>query len=228
MNPRLRTIAASMLLAGVTAASAAAQPGEPEAARFRAGPLPPLPALVLGGGEVLVELDVTAEGRVETATVLRATPPFTELVLAAARQWAFEPATRLVPSDIPGEPATLQPGPSSVLVVAVFRPPTMLAPTGGELPKAVGEPSTAIPFPVTLQPPPWPPLAHAGGVVLVEARIDAGGGSSGLAVVQGAPGFDEAALETVRGWVFRPARDPDVPATVLVYVVLGFQVPVVN
>jgi periplasmic protein TonB len=215
------------MLAGMTGLFAAQQPVEPEPARFTSGPLPPLPALALGAGEVLLELDVTEGGRVTSATVLRATPPFTDMLVEATRQWRFEPARRLVPPDAPDGRPTLEAAPARVLVVGMFRAPAMLAPTLGQPPRDIGQPTAAIPFPMALRLPPWPPRAHAGGVVLVGARVDAGGTVREAEVLQGSPGFDDAALDAVRGWSFRPARDPDVAPTAYVYAVLGFQVPLI-
>jgi TonB family protein len=215
------------LLLGCGVASVpASQPAEPAPARYRDGAVPPMPALLVGGGEVFLELEVTREGTVTGVKTLRATPPFTDMLVAAVKQWAFEPAMLVEPPATPGAPRTVGPAPSSVLVMAVFRPPTMMGPARGELPKDVSAPSTAIAFPSQIRPPPWPPLARSGGVVLVEAHVDGRGTVMDAEVISGSPGFDEAALDTVRGWTFLPPRAPEVPADSYVYVVLGFPTPV--
>lgn len=219
LPPAIALVVGSVLLA-------AGQPPDPRPARYLGGPLPPLPALVAGGGEVLLELEVTLEGQAGAATVLRATPPFTDMLLTAVRQWQFDPATTLEPPAKPGGAPVVAPAPSAVLVAGVFRPPTIVAPTIGELPRDVNLPSRDIPFPLVLKQPPWPPLAVAGGVVLVEARVDGRGSVAEARLVDGSPGFEAAALDTVRGWSFRPVRTAEAPEESYVYAVLGFPVPV--
>lgn len=225
MTPSFRILAVATAVVG-TVAVAAVQPPLPEPARFLAGPLPPLSPLVAGGGEVFLELEVTSEGRAAAATVLRATPPFTDHLITAVKQWQFEPATTVKPPAEPGGSPIVEPAASAVLVVANFRAPSIMAPTLGELPKDISAPTPAIPFPLFVRQPPWPPLAVAGGVVLVEARVDGRGAVADARLVQGSPGFESAALDAVRNWTFRPVRTPDAPDHSLVYVVLGFPIPV--
>ena len=61
-------------------------------AQYREGALPPIPIQALGGGEAFLELTVTSRGVVRAVRTLRATPPFTEAMSAAARRWQFRPA----------------------------------------------------------------------------------------------------------------------------------------
>lgn len=55
---------------------------------------PPYPAMALGDGVVLLEVNVGREGQVIDWQVLATTEPFTQVALAAARGWRFEPACR--------------------------------------------------------------------------------------------------------------------------------------
>ncbi len=58
--------------------------------------LPPLPAPnVAGGGEVLIEAIVDRRGALTRPVILRATPPYTQLVLDAIAPWQFEPAREI-------------------------------------------------------------------------------------------------------------------------------------
>lgn len=66
-------------------------------ARYRSGPLPALPAMVLGGGEVFLEVAVDRAGLVIAIAPLRSTVPFTSLMIDAVNQWVFVPAEE--PSD---------------------------------------------------------------------------------------------------------------------------------
>src|SRR4029077_14072858 len=87
-------------------------------AKYREGALPELPPpTVVGGGEVMLELDVTSTGAVRNAKALRTTPPYTAALIAAARSWRFVPAEveNENPNPSPGEPR-FKPVDSTVLL----------------------------------------------------------------------------------------------------------------
>lgn len=56
--------------------------------------LPPYPANVMGSGKVVVETDVSDEGKVVSVRALGAATAFDSAALDAARQWTFRPAAR--------------------------------------------------------------------------------------------------------------------------------------
>ena len=147
--------------------------------------------------------------RVAAVTRLRTTPPFTNLVVDAVRQWSFTA----------GEGG-------AILVAAVIRPPALYGPTLGEPPRDVAPGPDRIPFPVATVLPPYPPLARASGVVLVEARVDRAGVVIETTVRRSAPPFDEAACAAVRQWRFRPAVAGGQAVSSVAYVLLGFPTPV--
>lgn len=191
--------------------------------RLAQGTPPAIPVDAVGGGEVLVELDVSAAGAVTRARLLRATPPFTELVLDAVRGWRFAPARALAQARGRSARSAVA---SSVLVVAVYRAPVLVGPTLGEAPKEIAPPSSAVPSPAMLTPPPYPPKALLSGTVLLEVRVDAEGAIDNVTVLRAVPPFDDPAVSTVRDWVFRPAQRNGVRAPSVVYVVFGFRAPV--
>jgi TonB family protein len=197
-------------------------------ARLRSGKVPAIPVTAVGGGEVLLDLDVSAEGTVTRATPLRSTPPFTELVVNAVREWQFFPARAVVDVDrTPGSVGTSRAAVQShVLVAAVFRPPALRAPTLGEPPKDVSSGLDALPFPLAMIPPLFPPTAASNGVVLLEVHVTPNGSVDSAGVIHSAPPFDDAAVKAVRQWHFRPAQLQGTPVATYVYVVLGFRVPV--
>jgi TonB family protein len=121
---------------------------------------------------------------------------------------------------------TLRVAEARVLVAGVFRPPALSGPTLGERPRDLSAASSETPFPLTLVMPPFPPLASAAGVVLLEANVDGRGDVTTTTVVRSAPPFDGAAQDALRQWKFRPARAGNVPRAALVYVVFGFPLPV--
>ncbi len=199
-----------------------AAPEQPTPARYVSGELPAVPVQALGGGQVFLELAVTAAGSVGGATILRATPPFTDAVVNAIQGWRFDPARD---TDGPKEP--LHDVASTVLVAALFRPPTMLnGPVAGTPPKDVGTASIATPLPGSIIGPAFPAKAMASGLVLVEADVAAAGAVIDARVIVSAPGFDEPALNAARQWTFRPARLHGRAAPSVVYLMFGFRQPV--
>lgn len=216
----------SILLACTLAmGSPSEEPSSP--ARLRTGDVPSLPALAVGGGEVFFELAVSREGRVTAVTPLRLTPPFTDAVLTAVREWEFSPAREdLAQPEARGGSPSLLPVASRVLVGGIFRPPALLGPTLGRAPEDVGTASDDTPFPLATSIPPYPPTAYGAGIVLLEVLVDRSGTVADVRVVHSAPPFDSAAAKTVRDWKFRPARVRGQPAAAFAYIMFGFPVPV--
>jgi TonB family protein len=197
------------------------------------GQPPDLPAIsVSGGGEVVLELAVSAAGVPTAITVLRSTPPFTDLLTSAVRTWRFDPATvegAAAPAPVhpDGEPPRT-PVPAHVLVVAVVNPPVTIGPTLGDPPVTVTSPSAAVPWAEAFAAPPNSPVAAATATVLVEALVDARGAVSRARIRRSAEPYDAPSLEAVRSWTFRPARRDNRPVPSHVYVVFAFPFPVRN
>lgn len=198
-------------------------------ASYKDGALPPIPVQALSAGEVVLEVAVNRRGRVTGVTPLRHTAPFTEAMTSAVRTWTFAPA-----EDAPMPAAGLEPPPaaraaiaSTVLVIGLFRPPALFAPTLGEPPKDVTKPSGAAPVPmVPLEMPAYPPAAVHDGVVLLELDVAAHGGIEGIKVLRSAPSFDAAAVQAASSLIFAPGRVHDRAAPARVYVVAGFRQPI--
>ena len=197
-------------------------------ARYRDGALPPIPIRAIGGGEAFLELTVTSRGVVRAVRTLRATPPFTEAMSNTVRSWQFHPAEGEIEPE-PGQPVDPKPRrpvESKVLVVGIFRPPTLNTPTLGEPPKDVASPSNETPFPLATVMPLYPPLARENGIVLVEVRVDAGGGVADAKVIRSTPPFDEPTRDAARRWTFRPARVHGTSVVGLAYIVFAFRQPI--
>ena len=191
-------------------------------ARLVGGDAPPLPVQNIAGGQVLVEAAVDRTGSVSGVKVLRTTPPFDDAVTGAVRGWRFSPA------EVDGADGTRGSVETSVLVAVILRPPTLLnGPTIGELPKDVAPPSDHVPFPIAISVPWYPPLALAGGVVMLEVQVRPEGSVSKAAVIRSGPGFDSAAIDAIRQWTFRPARLGGSPVSSVAYVVFGFSQPII-
>ena len=189
--------------------------------------MPTLPSTTVGGGQVILEVTVNAAGRVAEIVPLRTTPPFTELTVAAVRQWQFAPATIARPQGT-GEPAAPVEVPSEVLVAAEYHAPALTGPTLGEPPRDIAAASNEVAFPLTISAPPFPPSAAGSGVVLLEARLNRSGRVVETVVKHSAPPFDDAAQTALRAWTFRPAPTAGAAGPTFVYVMFGFPVPLVN
>ena len=196
-------------------------------AKYRDGALPALPPpTVVGGGEVMIELDVTSGGAVRGAKALRTTPPYTAALIDATKTWRFTPAEveNENPNPAPGEPKwkTVD---STVLVAAVIRAPALIGPTLGDTPRDVGSESDTTPFPFSTTTPLFPPLARDAGIVLIETTIDVRGEPTNSRVLRSSPSFDKAALTAVSQWRFRAARILGSTTPTLAYVIVGFRQP---
>jgi TonB family protein len=208
------------LLAVLLAASVAGVAEAQTSSRLRQGFVPAPRGEAYGGGQVVLELMIDPAGRVTAADALLATPPFTDAVADAARRWRFEPATAIIKER-------LTPVASRVLLVAVFRPPSLYAgPAPGAEPQRHGTPSDDVPWPVSLAMPAYPPTAVGDGLVLVEIEMNRRGTARGAYVLTPQSGFDRAALDAVDGWRFTPPARPAIAEPLFVYAILGFRSPV--
>jgi hypothetical protein len=218
------TTASAVILLTCTLLSAA--DGSFQPARYLDGGLPNLSPSILAGGEVILELAVARDGSVRDVKTLRATPPYTEALSFAVRSWRFQAAEQLDRGAAVA--AARRPVDATVLVVGVFRPPALTGPTLGDVPRDVGSEVDGTPFPVTIVQPVFPPLAQAGGAVLIETKVDVNGHATESRVIQSSPPFDEPGLAALRGWTFRPARVNGTVTPTLAYVLFGFPQPVLG
>lgn len=209
---------------------------DPRAARmawrpaiFASGQLPAVAPRAVGGGEVVLELSVTIDGRVDAVDVLRATPPFAEALVTAARRWTFTPAedvVRPVPG-VPADPKTRKPMASKVLVIGLFRPPALFGGTLGQPPATTGKPSDGAPaLTSSLTLPLYPPNAMFDGATMTEIALSASGAVEDARILRSSPAFDGATLDAVKSLSFRPPRVHGQPASANVYVVAAFRQPV--
>jgi hypothetical protein len=190
--------------------------------RIKAAALPPLPdPTVAGGGEVLIEVIVDRRGLVTRPLILKATPPYTQMVLDAMSRWQFDPARHF---DYKGVETTVD---APVTLMAIYRPPVFLnAPTIGEPTKDVSRPSGDVAYPVSTQTPNYPPLARDGGVLLFELVLNEAGTIVETRGIASAGGFDSAAREALANWRFRGGSYRARPEPATAYVLFGFRPPV--
>ncbi len=198
-------------------------------ARLRTGNVPVVPIQAVSAGEVVLEVAVGRDGRVTGVRPLRETAPFTEALSAAVKAWTFAPAED-APAPAPGVEPDLskkKPMASSVLVVGLFRPPALFAPTLGEPPKNVMPPSGATPVPMgPLEMPGYPVNALFDGAVMLELDVASHGGVVGIGVARSSPAFDKSAVGAASSLIFTPARVHGRQAPAYVYVVAAFRQPI--
>jgi hypothetical protein len=181
--------------------------------------LPPVPSpMVIGGGEVLIEALVDARGFPTRPTVLRGTPPYTQMVLDALARWHFEPAR--APDDRGREMAVEMP----ITVGAVFRPPTLYSQAlPGEPPRDFARPSADVAYPLTLPTPAFPPNALHGSVVLYELTLDQGGRVTESRSVASLGGYEGATRDALSAIPFRAASYRARPVETRAYLLFGFR-----
>jgi TonB family protein len=194
-----------------------------EPARLESGNVFTQPPMALGGGEVLLELDVSSSGEVTGVTVLRTTPPFGDLLQQAASAFRFTPAREV--KEGAEAPVAVD---SKVLVAGYFRPPTFYdAPARGEVPQDVKAPSTEVPFPTTMVAPLYPPQVyfHMSQTVIVEVDVAADGKVTGSKVIRAAESRDlnAAAMDAAKQWRFRPSRRGGRAVRSVACIVFGFR-----
>ncbi len=184
-------------------------------ARLTSGSVKPIPYQTRAAGLVLFELVVNPQGRVTETRVIQDIAPFTQVVKQSVKAWQFDPAR-----------VNRQRAESRVLVAGLFRPALLLFPKPEVLKSPDVEPSYEVPFPTTFTVPPYPPNAIGSAVVLVELEVGEDGAVD-TAEVRGPPsGFDDAALQAIGKWRFRPARREGRPVPARAYFIIAFRQPV--
>jgi outer membrane biosynthesis protein TonB len=174
----------------------------------------------VAGGEVVIELTIDRDGAPTRPVVLRTTPPYTQMMLDAVMQWQFTPARAL---NVQGARVPVE---GQVLVVAVYRPPSLLnGPTLGEPPVQLSPASADVASPSAIVPPVYPVKSLGQGVMLFELLIDEQGRVAESAALAATAGFEEVSRDALRQWTFNPARYRGRPAAASTYVLFGFMPP---
>jgi TonB family protein len=210
--------AAVVIAVAVAAGRVVSGQADPTAARLQGGGLPVVPVQAVSGGEVLLSVIVSDRGAVAGIDVMRSTRPFTEAVVGVVRGWRFVPAL-----DTQRKPVT-----SRVLVGAMFGAPALMSPTLGEPPKDLAPAATALPMPLAMPMPAYPPNARSAGSVMLETRVAPSGKVVGVTVLRSSPPFDEPSMESARAWSFRPPQGAGLPANTYAYLIFAFRPPVVG
>jgi hypothetical protein len=220
---RVRALGVAAVAASAVAGLPAAdQLPVPTAPRLHAGAQVPLsPPLAIGGGEVVLNVTVGANGRVTSVEPVRDTPPYGDRLAGAVRGWTFDAARALVRGS-------LQASEGRVLVIGVYRPPQVYtSPAPGEPPRTAGDVAAELPAPTVIaMPTAYPPRATRDGAVLIEIELTAAAVAVAHRVMSPPSAFDDAALDAVRQWRFDFPRTRTGAERLYVYGVVGFREPI--
>jgi TonB family protein len=213
--------AASAVLAVAVSAGVSAQNRGYSPPRLLSAELPAEPSpTVVGGGEVLIEFIVDVRGTVTRPTIVRSTPPYTQMVLDAIARWQFEPARA---ADERGVARPIQ---APLTVSALYRPPTLYnGPTVGESPKLLARPSGDVAYPLEIVSPAFPPNALFGSVLLFEVGVSESGQLVAARGLAPSSGFDGAARDSLAKMRFQAATYRARPVPSVTYVMFGFRQP---
>jgi TonB family protein len=152
-------------------------------------PIYPPEALAQGvRGIVILDLVVDAQGKVESASVVRSVPGLDEAAITAARQWEYEPV------KVDGKAVRVR-----VTVPVVFSlalPPLARQAGVPELRQGVT--------------PSWPQGATGGGLVTAEVTLEADGRVGVAQVLEGGAPWSTALLAALKTWRFSPPPEEEV------------------
>jgi TonB family protein len=183
---------------------------------------PDWPVGVAGRVRYRVHLVVDASGAVAEVRVVSGAPPAADTsgpaadevaaVLAAVRQWKFEPpaqapmllATYVGTGDTEGIVASSPTERRPIRIGGGMRPPTKIHHVSPEYPADARN-------------------AGLSGVVILEATIDPEGVVSHVQIVRSVTGLDEAAMSAVRQWRYTPTWLNGEPVPVIMTVTVNFQ-----
>lgn len=190
-------------------------PGSFAPARVRSSPLGSFPYGSRAAGVVALDVTVDARGSVTGIGTLKEVEPFGDVLRAAVSRWVFEPARE-------GGRSVEHP----VLVAGLFRPAAVLFPAPPPFPDPPDTSPHSIPVPKEIGIPPYPPNRVGAAAVLVEVEVDDRGVVDSATIVGAQTGFDDAALDAARRWVFRPAEYQNRPVPSRAYLLFVFRQPV--
>jgi TonB family protein len=183
-------------------------------ARITSGSYGEVPYGARAAGVVVLEADVDEQGTVRKVTTVKDVEPFGPALASAVEGWRFEPAR------MDGR-AVAHP----VLVAGLYRPAMVMFPAPPPPPAPPSGSPTSIPYPTEIGVPPYPADRIGGAAVLVSVSIDDQGAVTDAQVVGESTGFDSAALDAARRWVFRPAQYDGRDVASNAYLVFVFREP---
>jgi hypothetical protein len=150
------------------------------------------PFTTTGTQWVVLDLETSPHGAVQSVQILQGASPFLELVLSTVRQWAFTPAT-------PGA------GQRHATSVFMFRPRDIFSGSPISTTQLYRQNSDSGPFPVVLSDPGYPVNSVGEGLTILDMQLSASGNVNDVRVVRDEPGLAAHTERVARTWKFQPA-----------------------
>ena len=165
---------------------------------------------------VILDAEISAEGRVRSIDTLSGAEPFRHIALSNVGRWTFKPV------------GTLQHTNSRAAIVFIFRPPDLFAAPSIDITPTVKRQVDHPAYPVRMTDPGYPINSVGEGTVVVELQVAASGAVKEARVVTDSAGLAIHAEQAVRSWRFEPAVRDGVATVGTVIVVASFLRPALN
>lgn len=150
------------------------------------------PFTTTGTQWVVLDLETSPHGGVQSVQILQGASPFLEVVLSTVRQWEFTSAT-------PGA------GQRHVTAVFMFRPRDIFSGSPISTNQLYRQNSDSGPFPVVLSDPGYPGNSVGEGLTILDMQLSASGDVNDVRVVRDEPGLASHTEKVARTWKFQPA-----------------------
>jgi hypothetical protein len=146
------------------------------------------------GGIAACEVSLEANGQVAGARLVQDVPPYGAQLEEAVRSWSFEAARE-------GDRSV----PAHVLVLGLFRPPTLSIPAPETLRYKTTDAPSELPWPTFVAVPPYPANVVGSGAVILQSDVAEDGTLGATRVLNPGSPFDSAAHDAAARWTYRPA-----------------------
>lgn len=175
------------------------------------GELFTLPPKAPRGGVVALVAEVSEQGRLVDIRVLAPSAPFTPLMEASLKHWRYRPATE-----------DEQPSAERVLVLGIFRPPTLYSREGESTTVPEITAAERVPTPIHLETPAHPAKVPGSGTSILELTLSPDSDEPKVRLVTTTPGFGSESVEAAQKLRF--ATD-SLEHETNVYLVFGYPTP---
>jgi TonB family protein len=170
---------------------------------------PTYPLNAVRGGTVVAVLE-SVNGSVADVRILWGEEPFLSSSRSALEKWRFDSKEK-----------------NPVLAVVQFRHPELFFPNTNKVAVPPRPSPDGLPYPTGIVQPDYPSPVQNGGSVVLQAEISDRGEVTDPRVIRPLGSFTDTALEALKQWTFRPARNSaGEPVPSRVYAVMVFRVPV--
>jgi outer membrane biosynthesis protein TonB len=146
------------------------------------------------GGIAACEVSLDANGQVAGVTLVQDVQPYGAQLREAVQSWSFEAARE-------GDRSV----PARVLVLGLFRPPTLSISAPETLRYKTTNAPPELPWPTFVAIPPYPANVVGSGAVILQSEVAEDGSVGATRVLNAGSPFDAAAHDAAAHWTYRPA-----------------------